>query len=474
MSNLDKMERFLAAEPAGHLKRPLARLQPILAKKGKPNIYIEKLSEVVKGYARLEEVIAVESPEHWEKVVLNLDPEIDAILPMSIPAYPTEVWNSHPQCLIKRGLPVIFWPIMEYDEPDFWRWSARDFLRALGVEVYIAKNIKHGSNLIKSLTMKRFLSGSKLVVFGEQNFPWNAPAGGHLVTQGLGIKIIVRALSDFRRRYEDFSDKQVCELWSKRKGRYVEKGVKAQELDQAIRTYFAIKSILEEEMALGFGVNCFGDLIIAGGRDVPCLAQALLREDGYIAACDGDYIAMTSMVLATYYLDRTCMMSNMYPVGYVGALRDHFGDTLSPDARVYPESEWKNLARLAHCGFVGVVSPEMTPSGKALLKDWGGTYEIKRDGRGCGMDGDLAAGEKFTVLELCFDGKTLLLANGEVLETTRHKNMPHCESSVLLRFRDMEGFVENISREHIVLVYGEHIEDFKVLGEILGLNCKVF
>jgi L-fucose isomerase-like protein len=393
---------------------------------------------------------------------------------MSIPAYPTEVWNSHPQPLVERGLPVIFWPLMKYDEPDFWRWSARDFLRALGADVHIARNTAHGITLLKSLAMKRFLKQSKIVTFGEQNFPWNANAAGHLFRESLGIEIVVRPISDIRQRCERFSDAEVSELWKRRKGRYVEKGGKPEELRQAIRTYFAIKSILEEQKACAFGPNCFGDLIIKGGRDTPCLAQTLLREDGYVAACDGDFCAITSMILATYLLDKTCMMSNMYPVQYVGALTDHFGDALSPNAKKYPKKTWKNLARLAHCGFVGVVSPEMTKSGKAALQDWGGTYEIKRDGLGCGIDADLAGGEKVTVAEMCFDAKTLLLADAKVLETTHHKNMPHCETSALLEFRDLPGFVENISREHTAVVYGSHIEELKTLADVLKVNTKIF
>jgi hypothetical protein len=86
---------------------------------------------------------------------------------------------------------------------------------------------------------------------------------------------------------------------------------------------------------------------------------------------------MMSMVLTSFFLDLPCMMSNMYPVQYVGALKDHFGDPLSPDIAKYPQNTWKNLARLGHCGFVGVVSPEMDPSGVAELHDWGGTYEIR-------------------------------------------------------------------------------------------------
>lgn len=466
-------ERFLIAEPPEYLVRPPAKLQPILAKQGKPNIDVNTLAGIIAGCGTLEEMIVVESPEHWKAAVHSLGDDIDAILPVSIPAYPTEVWNSYPQPLLERGLPVIFWPLIEHDEPDFWRWSARDFLRALGVDVRLIKSNREGLAYLRALGMKRLLTDSRLVVFGAQNFPWNAHAAGHLIKEGVGTEIVVRALDDIRERYGCYSDAEIEAVWAARQSRYVEKDVTAAALKQALRTYLSIKSILEEERALGLGVNCFGDLIINGGRDTPCLAQALLREDGYVAACDGDFVAMMSMVLVTYFLDKPCMMSNMYPVSYAGALTDHFGDPLLPGAQ-YPQPRWKNMARLAHCGFVGVVSPEMTPTGRTALRSWGGTYEIKRDGRGCGLDGDLKAGERVTVVELCFDGKTLLLADAEVVETTRHRGMPHCESTALLEFPDLEGFVEAISREHPVVVYGAHIEDLRVLADVLTLRCKVF
>lgn len=467
-------DRFLATEPPPFLRRPPARVQPVLAKKGRPNIDLDALRGLVGDDAIIAEPIAIESPRHWARVIRGLGPEVDAILPVSIPAYPTEIWNSHPQPLVERGLPFVFWPLIASDEPDFWRWSARDFLRALGVDVQIIESNVAGRSYLRALGLQRMLKDSRIVVFGEQNFPWNAHAAGHLIREGLGTEIIVRPLADFRRRRARFSEADVDRVWAERRARYEARGVRPAELREAVRTYLAIRSILEEDRALGFGVNCFGDLVIQGGRDVPCLAQTLCREDGYIAACDGDFCAMMSMVLITHFLGKTCMMSNMYPVSYTGALTDHFGgDPLSPGPK-YARQRWKNIARLAHCGFVGVVSPEMTASGRTVLKDWGGTWEIKRDGRGCGNAGDLRAGERMTVVELCFDGRTLLLAGGRVLETTRHRGMPHCETSGLLEFDDLPGFVASISREHTAVVYGDHVKELEILGRTLGLTCKVF
>ncbi len=474
MTTMRETRRYLAAEPAEWLRRPTVRLQPVLATEGKPTIDLAALAGELAGVAVLNDVIPIRSPEHWAEVIGGLGDDVDAILPVSIPAYPTEIWNAHPKPLIDRGLPFVFWCLPATDEPDFWRWSARDLLAALGVEVHLVRNRRHGLTLLRSLAMRRMLDGARMVVFGEQNFPWNAHAAGHLVTESLGTEIVVRPIAAIRERAAARDDPAVEAAWSARSDRYLLGGVRPEALREAVRTYLGIRDVLIEERALGFGVNCFGDLIIRGGRDVPCLAQLLLREDGYIASCDGDYLAMLSMALTTYFLDKPAMMSNMYPVRYVGALADHFGDPLSPEAAAYPPETWANLARLGHCGWVGVVSPEMDPRGRVTLNDWGGTYEIHRDGRGCGVDGEMAPGERITVVELKFDARTLLLAGGEVCETTRHADMPHCESTALLRFDDLEGFVENISREHTVVVYGDHLADLRVLAETLGLRPLMF
>jgi len=359
---------------------------------------------------------------------------------------------------------------MEYDEPDFWRWSARDMLSSLGVKVHLVASMADGTALLKAFGTRRFLSAGRMVVFGEQNFPWNALSASHNLTVSLGTRIDVLPLSSFRERCPSFTDAALRAAWEERRQRYVQKDVRLPELDQALRVYLAIKSILVERGAFAFGVNCYGDLIINGGRDVPCLAQALLREDGYITSCDGDFLAMESMALASVFLDAPCMMSNMYPVSYEGALRDHFGDPLSPDEKQYPRPRWKNLARLGHCAFVGIVSPEMTPDGRTALRDFGGTWEIKRDGRGCGLDGDMRGGTRATAIELKFDGRTLLLARLNVLETTHH-GLPHCETTALLEFDDLQKLVQNISREHTVILYGDHVRSLEVLADCLGLKC---
>lgn len=465
-------QRHLAISPAAHLVRPVLRLQPIQARPGTPSVDPALLAQHLAGVADVLPPIAVENPDHWGQVVRGLGPEIDGILPLSIPCYPTEVWNSHPQPLMDRGLPFIFWCLPTYDEPDFWRWSARDFLSSLGVEVHLVESRRQGLALLRGLALRRQFAGARLAVFGVQNFPWNATAAGAHLGRALGLQVDVHDLDPIRERAAAISDAQAQALWRERSGRYQQAGVTGPWLLTAVKTWIAIREVLEQTGALGFGVNCFGDLIPNGHREVPCLAQVLAREEGYVAACDGDFCCLASMALMTHLTGLTCTMSNLYPVSYVGALTDHFGDPLAPDPARFAPAEWANLARLAHCGFVGVVSPEVA-DGPVKLRDWGGTYEIKRDGSGCGIDGDLPPGA-ITAVELKFDGTTLLAASGEVIETSHHVGMPHCETSALLRFRDLPAFVRAISREHPAIVYGDYSEDLRTVAPLLGLDLHLF
>jgi hypothetical protein len=456
------------------LQRPKVRLIPILAREGKPSVNLEQLRDLLQDVAIIEPLIAIQSPAHWEEVIRNLDDSIDGILPLSNPAYPTEIWNAKPLPLVERGLPVIFWALLKENEPDFWRYAAKDMLETLGAEVYLVNNNIEGQSLIKALAMRRFFGHSKLVVFGEQNFPWNAHAVGDRLTKRLGIEIIVRSIDDIRDRYSIIKDSDIENYQQLRLNeRYQAKDVNPVELKTAIRTTLAIQTILMEEKAIGFGVNCFGDLVISGKRDVPCLAQLLLREEGFISACDGDFIAMTGIAIGAYYLNKPSMTSNLYPVRYEGALTSHFGQLLSP-GNAYPKERWENMARFAHCGYIGIVPPEMTPNGSVRLSDWGGTYEIKRDGRGCGVDGELASSEPITVFSMTFNAEKLIATKGVVAETTRHSGMPHCESSALLEIENLLGFAEEVSRDHVIVVYGDHMQDLRIFSQIMNLDFITF
>ena len=52
--------------------------------------------------------------------------------------------------------------------------------------------------------------------------------------------------------------------------------------------------------------------------------------------------------------------------------------------------------------------------------------------------------------------------------------MPHCEASGLLEFYNLPGIMEAISRDHIVVLYGDRQRNFEILARALGLETKIF
>jgi len=40
----------------------------------------------------------------------------------------------------------------------------------------------------------------------------------------------------------------------------------------------------------------------------------------------------------------------------------------------------------------------------------------------------------------------------------------------LLEFDDLSKLIENISREHVVVLYGDYVDDLEILADVLGLD----
>ncbi|HJQ13666.1 MAG TPA: hypothetical protein VJ830_02875, partial [Anaerolineales bacterium] len=73
MKNFDEIQRFLIKEQPSHLQYIPTRLQPIQAKPGNPSVDVARLAQILQGVAVLNETIAIQSPEHWQETVRELD-----------------------------------------------------------------------------------------------------------------------------------------------------------------------------------------------------------------------------------------------------------------------------------------------------------------------------------------------------------------------------------------------------------------
>ena len=77
-------------------------------------------------------------------------------------------------------------------------------------------------------------------------------------------------------------------------------------------------------------------------------------------------------------------------------------------------------------------------------------------------------------LQLVEEMQGPIQGGARVAESTRHADMPHCEASGLLEFRDLAGFEEAASRDHVVPIYGDYQRDYEILAGVLGFEAKIF
>lgn len=68
----------------------------------------------------------------------------------------------------------------------------------------------------------------------------------------------------------------------------------------------------------------------------------------------------------------------------------------------------------------------------------------------------------------------MMVTYGRVVSSARHSGMPHCESSLLLELSNLPDFFENVSRDHVIVSYGDHVREFAILAQVLGLEFSAY
>ena len=80
------------------------------------------------------------------------------------------------------------------------------------------------------------------------------------------------------------------------------------DMEEAAKTYLAIKRICQEERLDAMTIRCF-DIVKACGT-TSCLALALLNDEGIVAGCEGDMQTLLSMLLAKRLCGEVAFMAN--------------------------------------------------------------------------------------------------------------------------------------------------------------------
>ncbi|PKO16595.1 MAG: hypothetical protein CVU39_07170 [Chloroflexi bacterium HGW-Chloroflexi-10] len=56
----------------------------------------------------------------------------------------------------------------------------------------------------------------------------------------------------------------------------------------------------------------------------------------------------------------------------------------------------------------------------------------------------------------------------------RHENIPFCEFILFLKLKDLSGFFEHVSCDHVIIIYGGHRSEPAILAKTLNSDYLKF
>ena len=200
-------------------------------------------------------------------------------------------------------------------------------------------------------------------------------------------------------------------------------------LDKAKRMYLAIDNLKKRYELDGLTIRCFD--LLSTCQTTSCLAFGILNSEGTIATCEGDIMAMLSMVIAKEYINSSSFQAN--------------------PSRIDLDN---NEILFAHC----TVPFSMLDSYRLDTH-----YE---SGIGVGIKGELKE-EDITIFRMSSDMKHYFVAEGRILENLDLKNL--CRTQILVKaYDDIESLFTNPCGNHHIIIYGRHKRELEYLMKGLG------
>ena len=196
-------------------------------------------------------------------------------------------------------------------------------------------------------------------------------------------------------------------------------------LNGALLIYSGLKRIIQKYNLNGFTLRCFD--LLEEYKNTSCLAFALLNEEGYIAACEGDVPSMLSMLLIKEATNQPSFQANPSKID----IKD------------------SNIL-LAHC----------TIPFNMLQK-----YELMthfESGLGIGVRGTLDK-SRVTIFKIAPNLKDALCVTGDIKDNLTLPN--YCRTQILVNLErdELFEFLKESFGNHVLVAYNDIAEDVLTL-----------
>jgi L-fucose isomerase-like protein len=318
-------------------------------------------------------------------------------------------------------------------------------LYAFGVERHsvanltIALDFQEIDGRIEILNGRKKLRNARIALFG---FPplifshWHHTPDLELASSKLGVTFIpieVRELVEQLKvvKKEDLGG--IVGRWMQEAKEIIEP-TKA-DITASASLYLALRNTLKQRKANAMAINC----IELGSLEAtkPCYAMSRLQDEGIPTACEMDVVALLTMMILGYAADEPAFMGNIVSAN--------------------PED---NIIKLSHC----VIPTRMAGFSQSprpyTLRNYHGRHGVTAHVQ-------LDIGQEVTIARLSRDVDKILVLTGEMVNC---EDTTNCRTTIGVRISDARKFVQSAFGNHHALIYGNHADQIKRLGQLIGIS----
>lgn len=349
--------------------------------------------------------------------------------------------------------PLAFSKVFSYGNvyyPYFIRDSREiDSVLNLPHQVFLSKDEKDLSLTIKSLYVKYRVSHTRVLCIGEPMYePFHSWDWGYslvrLVQKKFGLSWIQMSSQSFLKHWEKWKERKDIDIADMKKSAHKIYVSENERLLEAKRIYLVIKSIIKENKADAFTINCLASVILPKLEITPCYALSKLNDEGIVSACEADTTTLLDMLITVYASNSPGFMANPY---------------------LFPSD---NRILLSHC-----TSPTLH-SYEEKKRDEFDLYTYFDHPTNLALAPQVLKNpEKVTITGISHSFlNKMLIINGEI---QRNTYFPTCRTQVEIKINnEVKEIAKNYQGRHWIMVYGDHRESLKRVNEVLGIESIVY
>ncbi len=339
--------------------------------------------------------------------------------------------------------------------------DAAAHLRARGFEGYAPLDYDETNNLINLLRTRKVFKETNILLITNNPMPAYSELSSiwdfdDLARRfGIGIKIInyeklaiemERGMAD--RKERERAEDLTARIIKNAMGIYLDKKY----VYSSVQFYYCIKNLMDQHNCNAFTIECWEfctSRLPEKWKIVPCLTHTLLKDEGYTSACQADINALLSIrLLQTMSNKSTFMGNNFVDMDSMLVKTGHSVPGLKMNGYDKPNLPY-TLRHFCESGW-----------GAKVMVNFSDNLE-----------------KTVTLLNIDPSATKIMVARAEIAKTigfdeSTDRSLIGCSLQAWLKFPDPRAYMHKQVDfgTHVIMAFGDYVEEFKQLGEILGME----